>query len=171
MSQTKRDSIKEVLFNTTIGGLLAWGITYSVVKNVENAAYASMLSVVLCTLASLIRGYVIRRHFANRVVPSKPDVATEIIDLHFNVYSDHVEIMKNGNLWLTRAENMPLYVFDSVLMDHFKIYSSQYKDQTNLVRSVVLRDESFTGVSYVLEGGVVVITNLEFCESLEREGN
>lgn len=171
MSQSKRDSIKEVLFNTTIGGLLVWDITYSIVKNVENAAYASMLSVVLYTLASLIRGYVIRRHFANRVVPSKPVVTTEIIDLHFNVYSDRVEIMKNGNPWLTRVENTPLYVFDSVLMKHFKIYSRQYKDQTNLVRSAVLRDESFTGVSYALEGGVVVTISLEFCESLEREGN
>jgi len=74
MSQSKRDSIKEVCCNTFLGGIIAWGITYSIVKNVDNAMYASMLSVVLCTLASLIRGYIIRRRFAQQVTLKADEV-------------------------------------------------------------------------------------------------
>ena len=67
MSQSKRESMIEVCCNTFIGSLIAWGITYGVITYVHDPIYASLTSVVLCTLASLIRGYWLRRHFATRV--------------------------------------------------------------------------------------------------------
>lgn len=66
MSQSKRDSIIEVCCNTFFGSLIAWAITYTVITYVHDPIYASLTSVVLCTLASLIRGYCFRRHFATR---------------------------------------------------------------------------------------------------------
>lgn len=67
MSQSKRESMIEVCCNTFVGSLIAWGITYGVITYVHDPIYASLTSVVLCTLASLIRGYWLRRHFATRV--------------------------------------------------------------------------------------------------------
>lgn len=63
MGQSKLDSLKEVCTNIIIGGIIAWFITYIVVVNVKNPSLASLLSVVGCTVASLIRGYYVRRHF------------------------------------------------------------------------------------------------------------
>ncbi len=63
MNQSRKDAFIETFVNVSIGGVIAYVITYTIISNVDNTAVASMLSVGCCTLASFIRGYWVRRHF------------------------------------------------------------------------------------------------------------
>lgn len=67
MIQSKRETIIEIVSSTLVGAILAWGITYTIIKNVDNLELASTLSVICCTVASLLRSYFVRRYFARRV--------------------------------------------------------------------------------------------------------
>lgn len=70
MGQTKYQTLIEVSTNVIIGAIIAWFITYIIIINVRDPKIASMLSVSLCTLASFIRGYFVRRYF-NKTMDSK----------------------------------------------------------------------------------------------------
>lgn len=61
--QTKRDSVREVLTNTFIGMVGSYVITYVTFRTVNNVEGASAITVALCTIWSIARGYVIRRRF------------------------------------------------------------------------------------------------------------
>lgn len=61
--QSKKNSLIEVATNTGVGLVGAWLITYYTMKLVTDLDTAVTLSVSLCTVWSLVRGYVIRRIF------------------------------------------------------------------------------------------------------------
>ena len=64
--QSKRDSLIETSTNTLIGLVVAWFITYFTMKYIIDIGTATTVSVILCTIWSLFRGYVVRRYFATR---------------------------------------------------------------------------------------------------------
>lgn len=64
--QSKRQSLIETCSNTGIGMIGSWLITIAVLYTIEDKMVASVVTVVLCTIWSLIRGYFIRRHFNAR---------------------------------------------------------------------------------------------------------
>jgi steroid 5-alpha reductase family enzyme len=57
----------EVAVNTGVGVLGSWLITMVVLNYVENKPVAATLTVTLCTVWSLIRGYHVRRHFNKKL--------------------------------------------------------------------------------------------------------
>lgn len=61
--QTRMQSIVEVVTNTLTGMLGSWCITFWVISHIDDNATASSVTVVLCTIWSLARGYFIRRRF------------------------------------------------------------------------------------------------------------
>jgi len=63
MSQTPKQIAEEVLVNTTVGMVGSWIISFTVILYVESAFIASSLTVVLCTLWSLLRNYTVRHHY------------------------------------------------------------------------------------------------------------
>lgn len=65
--QTSRQSMIEVCANTGVGMLGSWLITIAVLFSIEDKVLASITTVVLCTVWSLVRGYYIRRHFNKRL--------------------------------------------------------------------------------------------------------
>lgn len=66
--QSRRHSLYEVMTGTSIGVVGSWIITWLTFKYVPTPATAATVSVALCTVWSLVRGYTIRRHFAKKVV-------------------------------------------------------------------------------------------------------
>ena len=68
--QSKKQSLIEVTTSTVIGLLGSWVIAYAVMTEIEDRAMASTVTVAGCTLWSLVRGYWIRRSFAN--IKEKP---------------------------------------------------------------------------------------------------
>lgn len=66
--QSRRDSMVEVLTNTAVGFVGSWIITWLSFKYVPQASVAATVSVVGCTVWSLVRGYSIRRHFAKKLM-------------------------------------------------------------------------------------------------------
>lgn len=63
MSQTKRQSWIETTVNTSVGLVGSWLITMVVIYTIDNKAVAGTLTVLLCTVWSLLRGYTVRRYF------------------------------------------------------------------------------------------------------------
>lgn len=61
--QTRRQSIIEVATNTTVGMLGSFLIALAVMSMVEDRPLAAGITTLACTVWSLARGYVIRRHF------------------------------------------------------------------------------------------------------------
>lgn len=61
--QTHRQSVIEVFTDTFVGTIGSWLITYATFSNVANTAFASSITVLACTVWSLVRGYYIRRRF------------------------------------------------------------------------------------------------------------
>ena len=68
MSQSKKDSIKEVVCNTTIGMIGSWLITMACLLYFTTPAGIATSTTILCTIWSVGRGYAMRRYFNNRVV-------------------------------------------------------------------------------------------------------
>lgn len=66
MAQSKRHSALEVCANTAIGFVGSWIITMACISEIKEPAVAATVSVVVCTVWSLLRGYTIRRHFNAR---------------------------------------------------------------------------------------------------------
>lgn len=64
MRQTKREAAIEVLTGTAIGMLGSWFITLFVMSYLPDRLQAATVTVLLCTLWSLVRGYPIRRYFS-----------------------------------------------------------------------------------------------------------
>ena len=64
MAQSRRHSMIEVCSNTFIGMIGSWIITYLVISTIHNPMVAAPVTVLLCTIWSLVRGYFVRRHFA-----------------------------------------------------------------------------------------------------------
>jgi len=65
--QSKRQSMKETLANVTIGMVGSFIITLAVMHTVEDRSLASALTVTLCTVWSLLRGYHVRRYYNGKV--------------------------------------------------------------------------------------------------------
>lgn len=61
--QSKRQSWIETTTNTAIGFVGSWIIVFITLHLVENKTWASTLTVILCTVWSLFRGYSVRRYF------------------------------------------------------------------------------------------------------------
>lgn len=64
--QTRRQSIIEVTTNTAIGMVGSWLITYAGMTLIADRATAATVTVIGCTVWSLVRGYWIRRRFEGR---------------------------------------------------------------------------------------------------------
>ena len=75
MSQSKRQTIIEVVTNTSIGFIGSWLIVWMIVHLTENSFYAATLTTTLCTVWSFARGYWVRRYFNYR---EKKSWGTEI---------------------------------------------------------------------------------------------
>lgn len=63
MSQTRAQSAVEVATNTVTGFVGSWLITYVVMTVVTERAAATTVTVLCCTVWSLVRGWMIRRSF------------------------------------------------------------------------------------------------------------
>ncbi len=61
--QSKKGTVIEILWNTGIGIIGSWVITYTVMHFNFSPAVAATLSCVLCTIWSIVRGYSVRRYF------------------------------------------------------------------------------------------------------------
>jgi hypothetical protein len=66
MKQSKKDSIKEVVCGTTIGMIGSWLITMLCLMFFTSPVGIATSTTILCTVWSLGRGYVVRRHFNSR---------------------------------------------------------------------------------------------------------
>ena len=66
MSQSKKDSIKEVACSTAIGMIGSWLLTMACLMFFTGPIAIATSTTILCTVWSLGRGYVIRRHFNNK---------------------------------------------------------------------------------------------------------
>lgn len=64
--QTRRQSIIEVTTNTAIGMVGSWLITYACMTLIADRTTAATVTVIGCTVWSLVRGYWIRRRFNGR---------------------------------------------------------------------------------------------------------
>ena len=62
--QSRRQTVIEVSTNTAVGMLGSWLITFVTMTLVKNIPLAAAITVAGCTIWSLVRGYLIRRHFA-----------------------------------------------------------------------------------------------------------
>lgn len=62
--QSRRDSSIEVVTNTFVGMAGSYAITYVTFRLVQSIELASAVTVGMCTVWSLVRGYFIRRRFA-----------------------------------------------------------------------------------------------------------
>lgn len=67
--QTRIDSIKEVFFGTFVGLIGSWLITMACLYTIDSKVAAGTVTVALCTVWSLLRGYMVRRWFNG---PSRP---------------------------------------------------------------------------------------------------
>lgn len=67
MKQSKKDSIKEVVFSTTIGMIGSWLLTMGCLMFFTTPVGIATSTTILCTIWSLGRGYVVRRHFNNKL--------------------------------------------------------------------------------------------------------
>lgn len=61
--QSKKGTVIEILWNTGIGIIGSWIITYTVMHFKLSPAVTATLSCVLCTIWSIVRGYSVRRYF------------------------------------------------------------------------------------------------------------
>lgn len=63
MSQTKKQSMIEVCVGTAIGIVGSLAITMSILHTVHDRVIAGTVTVAVCTVWSLVRSYLVRRHF------------------------------------------------------------------------------------------------------------
>lgn len=68
MKQTKKQSLIETCTNTTIGMVGSWLITMGCLMFFTTPVGIATSTTILCTVWSLGRGYVVRRHFNNKLV-------------------------------------------------------------------------------------------------------
>ncbi len=68
MSQSQRQTVIEVVSNTSIGMLGSWLITVGVMYLIPDLVTAASINVLLCTIWSLGRGYAVRRYFNARSI-------------------------------------------------------------------------------------------------------
>lgn len=61
--QTRRQSVIEVITNTFVGMAGSWVIAYLTLLAIQDRAMAATVTVLGCTVWSLMRGYWIRRRF------------------------------------------------------------------------------------------------------------
>ena len=64
--QSKRHSAMEVITGTVFGLVINWLIAYLCMTLAPSPSVAASVTVTLCTIHSLVRGYAIRRWFAAR---------------------------------------------------------------------------------------------------------
>lgn len=64
--QSKRQSFIETCSNTFIGMLGSWLIMMAVLYTIDNKVVVSVVTVVLCTIWSIVRGYCVRRYFNSK---------------------------------------------------------------------------------------------------------
>jgi hypothetical protein len=67
MKQSKKQSLIEVCANTTIGMIGSWLITMACLMVFTTPIAIATSTTVLCTIWSLGRGYVVRRHFNSKL--------------------------------------------------------------------------------------------------------
>lgn len=67
MKQSKKQSLIEVVSNTTIGMIGSWLITMACLMVFTTPVAIATSTTVLCTCWSLIRGYAVRRHFNSKL--------------------------------------------------------------------------------------------------------
>ncbi len=65
MSQSRKDSIKEVACSTIIGMIGSWLLTMGCMLIFTTSVGIATSSTILCTAWSIGRGYCIRRYFNN----------------------------------------------------------------------------------------------------------
>ena len=61
--QSKKGTIIEILWNTGIGLVGSWLITFTVMHFKLSPVVAATLICMLCTIWSIVRGYGVRRYF------------------------------------------------------------------------------------------------------------
>ncbi len=65
--QTKRQSMYEVITNTSVGILGSWLITLTTLQFINDKFLIATVTTLLCTVWSLSRGYAIRRIFNSKL--------------------------------------------------------------------------------------------------------
>jgi hypothetical protein len=67
VKQSKKDSIKEVVFSTTLGMIGSWIITMLCLMFFTTPVAIATSTTLCCTCWSLIRGYCVRRAFNSKL--------------------------------------------------------------------------------------------------------
>lgn len=67
MKQTKKQSLIETCTNTTIGMIGSWLITMGCLMFFTTPVGIATSTTILCTIWSVGRGYVVRRHFNSKL--------------------------------------------------------------------------------------------------------
>ena len=73
MSQTTKQTVVEVLSGTGVGMVGSWFIVMLVLHLVKDPVLASTLTVLLCTVWSLVRGFFVRRYFNRKHKHDRPN--------------------------------------------------------------------------------------------------
>lgn len=68
MNQSKKQSLIETCTNTTIGMVGSWLITMACLMFFTTPVGIATSTTILCTVWSLGRGYIVRRHFNNKAI-------------------------------------------------------------------------------------------------------
>jgi ABC-type spermidine/putrescine transport system permease subunit I len=71
MSQSKKDSMKEVVVNTSVGIAGSFAINLLCLYLFTTTIAIAASTTILCTIFSLTRGYAIRRAFNSKLVGEK----------------------------------------------------------------------------------------------------
>jgi uncharacterized membrane protein (UPF0136 family) len=65
--QSRKQSAIEVAAGTFIGMLGSWCLSYGVLQILDNDLHIATVTTALCTVWSIVRGYMVRRHFNRRM--------------------------------------------------------------------------------------------------------
>lgn len=71
MSQTKKQSIQEILSSTTIGMVGSWLITMGCLAVFTTPMAIATSTTLACTVWSIVRGYAVRRYFNMKLTQVK----------------------------------------------------------------------------------------------------
>lgn len=71
MSQTKKQSMKEILSSTTIGMIGSWLITMGCLAVFSTPMAIATSTTLACTVWSIARGYAVRRYFNKQLTQAK----------------------------------------------------------------------------------------------------
>lgn len=162
--QSKKESLIETSTNTFFGLVVAWIITYFTMKYIVDIKIATTVSVFLCTVWSLFRGYMVRRYFATRRERKEKEARSKIkvTKVNFKVTGELIELFVDDK-FVAGTETIGFTRFtDIVLYSHFKIKPSVYAEQHSFLSEALLHDHPVKELLIKVDDTLTLNTSLEF---------